>query len=194
MPRHPSTRTPPYSISAPEVHVTEPLRRRCARSAHQRTGGARSPSPTVVICAVPVPPAAAIGAGEGRSTDCASHNGGLRELPTPLMSAIVRDRLKRAVKYLVSRLVPASVQRQVFGKVFSVPTLLASVRDMYPADPILGDHYYSRLEYRAMFTQHGFRATRLSPDRGPFQSFVLVCDTRDSRRLAETSHVDQECS
>jgi len=85
--------------------------------------------------------------------------------------------VRQAIKFLVSRLVPGRWHRRLFGRQLSVPRFYSTEKQLFPPDPIMGDHFYSVPVYRRMFHRAGFRVTRLGPDAGHFQSFVLVRGT-----------------
>jgi len=78
---------------------------------------------------------------------------------------------RMVLKFLISAFVPKRCQRWVFGKTFR---LIASPNGIYPHDPILGDHYYTRSEYRSMFSKYGFLMKHVRDHTLQFQSFVLV--------------------
>ncbi|MFC2025022.1 class I SAM-dependent methyltransferase [Chloroflexota bacterium] len=85
-------------------------------------------------------------------------------------SKLFRLYIIHLVKFLISSFVPKSVQAAIFGRTFSVKTMLPKQGGIIPPDPILGDHYYSVGEYRAMVSQHGFKYCNVKLPSG----FVLI--------------------
>lgn len=83
---------------------------------------------------------------------------------------------KHTAKYVISKFVPASVQKMLFRKVFSSRKLLVTRSELLAPDSIVGDHYYTLRDYRRMFSAHGFRSVRVRGTSRKFQSFVLVKD------------------
>ena len=82
---------------------------------------------------------------------------------------------RHAVKFLISALLPERLQRRVFGKIFTVKKLFeTNPNELYPPDPILGDHYYADAEYRSMFSNYGFQMKHVKNHNSMFQSFILV--------------------
>jgi SAM-dependent methyltransferase len=54
------------------------------------------------------------------------------------------------------------------------PRLRPSGADLEPPDPVLGDHLYTRAEYRELFDRAGFDARRVRRAGSHYQSFVLT--------------------
>lgn len=85
-----------------------------------------------------------------------------------------RAYVRHVVKFIVSALAPAGLQRRLWGKTFDVKTLTARPSELLSPDPILGDHYYTDQAYRLMFSQCGFEVRHFKNHNSGFQSFVLV--------------------
>jgi SAM-dependent methyltransferase len=94
---------------------------------------------------------------------------------------IVGEHILRARDYALygaragaSLVLPRATQRRVLGRELDVHvSLRPSVEDVMPVDPVLGDHAYSRAQYRAQFSQAGFAMRRVRRPRSHYQSFVL---------------------
>lgn len=86
---------------------------------------------------------------------------------------LMQRRLKNVVRYILSSFLPNKLQIMIFGRIFNKGKLFASRAELFPDDPILGDHYYSCHEYHDMFTSHGFSYVRNRPVNSLLQSFVL---------------------
>lgn len=84
-----------------------------------------------------------------------------------------RNYLKQPAKWIVSRTLPKSLQRSVFGHEIRARRLLPSMDEMLQADEELGDHYYAPDEYRAIFTGAGFEYMCVADPRSHEQSFIL---------------------
>ncbi|HOY66366.1 MAG TPA: class I SAM-dependent methyltransferase [Candidatus Ozemobacteraceae bacterium] len=80
--------------------------------------------------------------------------------------------LKNLGKLILQALLPAHVQTLMFGKQLAPRPLWAKTCDLFPPDPLLGDHFYSLREYRRMFT--GFDMCDFHNPSNRFRSFVLV--------------------
>lgn len=87
---------------------------------------------------------------------------------------LYRTYFKHAAKMVVSIFVPKSLQKRLFNKIFQVNRLFPKPIELFPPDPVLGDHYYTNREYQSMFSQYQFRVRRLKGKKSPFQSFILV--------------------
>ena len=82
--------------------------------------------------------------------------------------------IKHFVKFLISTFMPEKLQKKIFNKTFNVEKLIASPREIYAPDPVLGDHYYTDAEYNSMFSKYGFRIKHVRNHHSRFQSFVLI--------------------
>ncbi len=77
-------------------------------------------------------------------------------------------------KFLISRTVHSSLQRKLFGKILSVKSFIPKPEDLFPTDPILGDHFYTNMQYKRFFLKHGFKSINIRNKKSIFQSFVLI--------------------
>jgi SAM-dependent methyltransferase len=82
--------------------------------------------------------------------------------------------LKHAIRIVISLLIPLRIQQKLFGKTFKIKKLISRPWQLFPSDPVLGDHYYSDDEYRAMFSKYRFKMKHIGNPNSQFQSFVLV--------------------
>ena len=87
---------------------------------------------------------------------------------------VSRERMRHAVKFLISKLTPATLQLKLFGKVLSANSLLKSDAEIFQSDPILGDQLYSDAEYASMFITNGFTFRNVRNRKSKYQSFVLI--------------------
>lgn len=85
-----------------------------------------------------------------------------------------RTYLRYLVKFLISTCVPHKVQQELFGKTFHVKRQIPKSSDLFPTDPVLGDHYYIDKEYRLMFSKYAFKIKHIKSRGSQFQSFVLM--------------------
>lgn len=85
-----------------------------------------------------------------------------------------KERIKHAVKFLISKITPEILQLKVFGKVLSAKTLIKSMTEIFQCDPILGDKLYTDAEYALMFSTSGFTFGNIRNRGSLYQSFVLI--------------------
>lgn len=85
-----------------------------------------------------------------------------------------KERIKHAVKFLISKITPEILQLKVFGKVLSAKTLIKSMTEIFQCDPILGDQLYTDAEYALMFSTSGFTFGNIRNRGSLYQSFVLI--------------------
>jgi len=63
-----------------------------------------------------------------------------------------------SLRYLAHRLLPKTFHRSFLYSPYGPPrTFIAHSHDLFPHDPVLGDHAYLRREYGPIFRAHGFR-------------------------------------
>lgn len=86
---------------------------------------------------------------------------------------LIQRRLKFAVRYILSSIIPNKLQLMMLGRILDRGKLFANRAELFPDDPIMGDHYYSNREYGDMFINHGFDFVALRHSKSIFQSFVL---------------------
>lgn len=82
--------------------------------------------------------------------------------------------IKHAIKYLISTLVPDFIQLKLFKRIFDTKTFFSKSEDLFPPDPITGDHYYTTKEYLSFFSKYNYKVKQLKNNKTQFQSFVLV--------------------
>ena len=80
---------------------------------------------------------------------------------------------RNTVKYVLSRILPSSIQIRLFGRVVRTEKLVPSLRELLKPDPVAGDHYYLRRHYEDMFRLSGFVHHRVLTSGCPFQAFIL---------------------
>jgi ubiquinone/menaquinone biosynthesis C-methylase UbiE len=81
---------------------------------------------------------------------------------------------KHAARWLVSRAVPAGIQRRARGKTIARPRALwAPVSELLAANPVMGDHYYRNSEYARLFVEAGFHSAAIRLPNVRMQGFVL---------------------
>lgn len=99
-------------------------------------------------------------------------------IPSPLV-AYARRLVKKVLSFL-----PPRLQLRAFGKKLSIGRVFVPKHELYPPDPVLGDHFYFTDEYERLFQSAGFKADRLQDRRAGMQGFVLY------KRLGQaTEHV-----
>lgn len=66
--------------------------------------------------------------------------------------------LLHSLRYLTYRFMPKAFHRSFLYSPYGPPrTLIARSQDIFPPDPVLGDHAYLKREYGPIFGAHGFR-------------------------------------
>ncbi len=78
------------------------------------------------------------------------------------------------LKLLISRFIPRRVQKKLLGRTFHVKGLIPKPGNLYPANTVTGDHYYTNREYRKIFLKCGFKIKRMRLRDSQFQSFILL--------------------
>ena len=81
--------------------------------------------------------------------------------------------LKYALKYLAGKLFPKNIQRRIFPEIGDVNKFFLARDEIYPPEPVLGDHYYTLGEYQALFKKLDFEIFHMKKLRSQFRSFVL---------------------
>lgn len=89
-----------------------------------------------------------------------------------------RHYLTQTLKFIVSRVLPARLQRRLFGRSWHTRRLLPDQQERLVTDAELGDHFYTRSQYSAMFARAGFRSADVRRSGSDFQAFVLVLDPK----------------
>lgn len=75
----------------------------------------------------------------------------------------------------VASLAPRGVQERVFGEPLQVRlSLRPRAQDIFPTDPVLGDHVYDHGDYARLFSQAGFGWRRVRRKGAHYQGFVLT--------------------
>jgi SAM-dependent methyltransferase len=75
---------------------------------------------------------------------------------------------------MLASLAPRGVRRRVPGADREIRrTLRPRAQDIFPADPVLGDHVYDRADYDRLFRAAGFSWRAVRRRRGHYQGFVL---------------------
>lgn len=85
-----------------------------------------------------------------------------------------KERLKHAIKFVISKTTPRILQLYLFGKLLSANSLIKSEAEIFKADSILGDQLYTDAEYASMFSTHGFTFKNIRNRKSQYQSFVLI--------------------
>jgi len=81
--------------------------------------------------------------------------------------------IKNFLKAIISRTLPAHVQQRLFGKSYHGIKFFPKAIELFPPDPVLGDHYYTDRQYQSMFTQQGFKVRGFKRKGSETQSFIL---------------------
>lgn len=81
------------------------------------------------------------------------------------------EHFKYFVKLLFGRLLPASLQERLFGRVLNSVSWPPCRANVFPVDPVLGDHLYTCDEYCALFEAAGFAWKEVPSKR--MRAFVL---------------------
>lgn len=75
----------------------------------------------------------------------------------------------------LASLAPQRVRERLFAEPVEVRrTLRPSARDLFPTDPVLGDHAYDPADYARLFSRAGFTWRRVRRKNGHYQGFVLT--------------------
>jgi SAM-dependent methyltransferase len=91
-----------------------------------------------------------------------------------ITDAGLKQRVRHMAKFVVSRTLPARVQRRVIGRRLVVERFFPTESDLLVGDDRMGDHAYTREQYFEMFAAAGFRAECLRRSAWVFQAFVLA--------------------
>lgn len=84
---------------------------------------------------------------------------------------------KHVVKFFISLFVPEVALKRLSKRSFStVNKLIPRPSELFPVEPTLGDHHYTIVEYKRLFSRCGFRIVKhLKPiEKSKFQSFILI--------------------
>jgi len=84
-----------------------------------------------------------------------------------------RAYIRHLAKFIISAIMPKGMQKRCFGKAYD-KTLIPKTSQLIPADPVLGDHYYTGKDYKNIFSEHGFKMKQLKNRNSQFQSFILL--------------------
>jgi len=91
-----------------------------------------------------------------------------------ISEATLKAYVKHILRFFVSR-APSGIQKRLFGRTFHETKLIPkSSSELFPPDPVLGDHFYTRLQYQEMFSRHGFIAEHVRDKSSSPQAFVLI--------------------
>lgn len=75
----------------------------------------------------------------------------------------------------LASLAPQRMQARLLGEPVAVRrTLRPRARDLFPTDPVLGDHAYDQVDYARLFSRAGFTGRRVRRRNGHYQGFVLT--------------------
>lgn len=85
-----------------------------------------------------------------------------------------RHYFTQPIKFVLGRVLPGTLQHRWFGRLLSTDRLWPDQAERQVVDAELGDHSYTREQYRAMFDEAGFRVCRVSSAMSEFQAFALV--------------------
>jgi SAM-dependent methyltransferase len=81
------------------------------------------------------------------------------------------------MRYFALRLLPKPFHRSILYSPYGLPrTVIARSQDVFPPDPVLGDHAYLRREYGSIFAAHGLTTEIL--DRSGSRTLSLVAYRR----------------
>lgn len=83
-----------------------------------------------------------------------------------------RSLFRHVAKLAISKCVPQRTQEKLFSRPPPTSKLFPNPSELFPPDPVLGDHYYTMNEYRAMVSK--YRVRHLRNKDSMYQSFVLV--------------------
>lgn len=79
--------------------------------------------------------------------------------------------LKYLGKLILPRLFPKDLLIRLLGRSPAIAAWPPNRTNVFPVDPLLGDHLYTLSEYRRMFNRNGFRCEEVSSKR--MRSFLL---------------------
>ena len=87
---------------------------------------------------------------------------------------------KYFVKFFSHLILPKKIQILIFNHTLTVNKVFPTSEDLFPTNPILGDHYYTRFHYLQMFKQHGFIVKEVKGSKSSHKSFILRVQNKGS--------------
>jgi len=86
-----------------------------------------------------------------------------------------KELVKHIIKFNLCKVLPVSIQ----NKLFKCPSVRVKKNfpapcEIFPTDPILGDHYYVNSEYKKFFKNASFDSFMVKEKNSVFSSFILI--------------------
>lgn len=82
--------------------------------------------------------------------------------------------LTHLAKYTLMRLLPSFIKKRVFKKPYEVKNFIPHSSDLVKSDPVTGDHYYFKSDYKQMFAGYNFKSYRILNKESKIQGFILI--------------------
>ena len=81
--------------------------------------------------------------------------------------------VKHAAKYFLSKIIAKKLHSKFLSNTGNIRNFIAKRKELYPPEPILGDHYYSYNEYQSFFKKYHFDVWHFKDWGSPHRSFIL---------------------
>ena len=81
--------------------------------------------------------------------------------------------LKHAVKFFLSKIITKKLKNKLLPNIENIQNFIAKRKELYPPEPVLGDHYYTYNEYQSFFRKFNFEVWHFKDWGSPHRSFVL---------------------
>jgi SAM-dependent methyltransferase len=81
--------------------------------------------------------------------------------------------MKHFIKFFISRLMPGTMQKKMFGRSFAIKRMIPRLKDLVVVDSILGDHFYPYGVYELLFKKNNFRMKYIK-NSSRRASFILI--------------------
>lgn len=82
--------------------------------------------------------------------------------------------VKNYIKMILMIVLPRIYRNNFFKDRTYIKALIPSKSELFPTDPIAGDHYYTLREYRSMFIENNFHYKKVCGHKSNQQSFILI--------------------
>ena len=81
--------------------------------------------------------------------------------------------VKHAAKYILSKITTKKLQGKLLSNIYKTRSLIAKRKELYPPEPVLGDHYYTYKEYQSFFRKFHFEMWHFKDLGSRHRSFIL---------------------
>jgi SAM-dependent methyltransferase len=82
--------------------------------------------------------------------------------------------VRQPVRFLLAHWLPSAIQERLFGHRLQANGFWPGAGEVYSVDHVLGDHHYTNVQYKRLFTGAGFQYQCLRDRSWHSQAFVLI--------------------